>query len=104
MRMIAVRIVLKLALILVPVCLAAMWLASERETFTKSAKICEVEVEDDLFGDYVESRAVPGPILGYYVGLDAVGGVTALCAAAGAVFWWRERRRRAADKRRSDET
>ena len=98
------RVVFKLALILVPVCLAVMWLASERETFTKTTKNRDVKVEDDLFGDYVESRAVPGPILGYYVGLDVVGGVTALCAAAGAVSWWRERRRRAADKRRSDET
>ncbi len=98
------RIVFKLALIVVPVCVAAMWLASERQTFTKTAKNRDVKVEDDLFGDYVESRPVPGPILGYYVGLDAVGGVTALCAAAGAVSWRRKRRARAADKRRSDET
>ena len=97
------RIVFKLALIVVPVCVAAMWLASERETFTKPVKNRDVKVEDDLFGDYVESRAVPGPILGYYVGLDAVAGVTALSATAGAVFWWRNRRRRAADKRRSNE-
>ncbi len=102
--MIAVRIVFKLALIVVPVCVAAMWLASERETLTKTIKIREVKVEDDLFGDYVESRAVPGPILGYYVGLDAVGGVTALCATVGAASWLRARRRRAADKRGSDET
>ncbi len=98
------RVVFKLALIFVPVGLAAMWLASERETFTKTTKFREIEVKDDLFGDYVEPRAVPGPILGYYVGLDAVGGVTALCAAAGTVSWWQGRRRRAADKRGSDET
>ena len=100
----AVKIVFKLALIVLPVCMAGMWLASERETLTKKVKFREVEVQDDLFGDYVESRAVPGPILGYYVGLDAVGGGTALCAAAGAAIWWRKRRRRAAGKRRSDET
>ncbi len=101
--MIAVRIIFKLALIVVPVCVAATWLASERETLTKTTKIREVKVEDDLFGDYVDSREVPGPILGYYVGLDAVAGVTALSATAGALFWWRNRRRRAADKRRSNE-
>ncbi len=58
-----------------------LWLASGRETLTKHTRFVDVVVADDLFGDAnVEKRPVRGPILGYYVGLDA-----AAAAAAAAL-------------------
>ena len=84
-------------LVAVPLLSAALWLASGREVFTKSGRALEVHVADDLFGGTnTETRFEPGPVLGYYIGLDLVGAATGLAAVA-AIVWWRlaiRRRRR----------
>lgn len=82
-------------LIGVPVLLAVLWLASGRETFTKSGKATEVVVRDPLFGDTLtETRFMPGPILGYYIGLDLLLLSVLFAAIVAAVWWWLARRRR----------
>ena len=91
------------ALVVVPFGMAGLWYASERETLTKSFKYEEVEVPNDLFGDTdVELHPVRGPILGYYIGLDAVSGSIVACGAAGGVSFWRRRRRAKALRRKSE--
>jgi len=63
----------------IPVLVAALWLASGREVFTKHLRVVSVTVTDPLFGDTtVEQRFVAGPIFGYYVGLDLVLGAVLL--------------------------
>lgn len=84
----------------------ALWLASGREGFTKAARSVTVEVRDELFGDTVTREEFQqGPILGYFVGLDAVG----LTAAAGVlatglawVLWWVRGGRSAGTDRRQE--
>ncbi len=77
------------ALLGVPLLAALLWLASGRETLTKSGKAVEFTVRDELFGDtLVERRLVPGPVLGYYVGLDVVA-VTALATLVSGFIWRR---------------
>lgn len=76
---------------------STLWLFSGRERLTKSTKHVEVVQEDDLFGDMekrIELRR--GPILGYYVGLDAVAGVAAAVGliSAGRAIVRRRRARR----------
>jgi len=57
---------------LLPLSMAMLWLASGRETLTKPTRWVDVQVKD-VFGDvYMQKEASPGPIFGYYVGLDAV--------------------------------
>lgn len=91
------------ALVVVPLAVAGLWCASERETLTKSIKYEEVEVPNDLFGDTdVELHPVRGPILGYYVGLDALIGSILACGAAAGVSFWRRRRRAKALRRKSE--
>lgn len=91
------------ALVVVPLGMAGLWYASERETLTKSIKNEKVEVYNDLFGDTdVEWHPVPGPILGYYIGLDAVIGSILACGAAAGVSFWRRRRRAKASRRKSE--
>lgn len=60
-----------------------LWLASGREPLSKSGRSVTVEVRDDLFDD-VTSRVQfeRGPILGYFVGLDAVLATTGAAAIA----------------------
>ena len=63
----------RISLILLPMITCGLWLVSGRETFTKPRRAIEVELEADLFGDVSwEMQLIPGPILGYYIGLDAV--------------------------------
>jgi hypothetical protein len=76
-------------LIALPVLTAALWLASGRETLTKSARTVPVQVKKPLFGDtFTREETVPGPILGYYVGLDLVIVLAAACVVIGGVAWW----------------
>ena len=78
-----------------PVLTGVLWLSSGHEVLTKSGKNVAVTVQDELFGGTeAELRFVRGPLLGYYVGLDAVGVVTAVAVASGAIWWWAARRRR----------
>jgi hypothetical protein len=71
------------------------WLASGREVFTKAGKAREVAVRDELFGDLVtQTRFVPGPIFGHYIGLDLAIAVSLAALAVGTVLWWRARRGR----------
>ena len=88
---------LAIALIAVPIGTAGLWLASGREILTKSAKAVSVSARDELFGEtFVQqedgSRAPP-PVLGYYVGLDLVIVVTAVCLVLSIVAWWVARRK-----------
>lgn len=79
----------------IPVLLAVLWLASGRETFTKSGKPTEVLVQDPLFGDTLtETRFARGPILGYYIGLDLVLLSVLAALIVAAAWWWLARRRR----------
>lgn len=57
-----------------PLLALAIWSVSGRENLTKATKNVQVTVEDDLFGGVItETRQVPGPVFGYYLGLyDAV--------------------------------
>jgi hypothetical protein len=83
-----------MVLIAVPLIITALWLVSGREVFTKSAKSMSVVVHDELFGDQrTEIRLVPGPLLGYYVGLDLVVVSSVAAAAVGTAFWLLDRRR-----------
>lgn len=63
----------RISLFVLPMITGGLWLVSGRETFTKPRRAVEVEMEADLFGDRSwEMQLIPGPILGYYIGLDAV--------------------------------
>lgn len=76
-----------------PLLFAALWFFSGRERLTKREKIVELDVLDDTFGDRitrVESRR--GPVLGYFIGLDAVVIAAAAGIAIGGVGWWIHRR------------
>jgi hypothetical protein len=58
-----------------------LWLASGRPVFTQHKRVVPVTVKDPFFGDtIVEQHFVPGPILGYFVGLDLVLAVAILSA------------------------
>jgi len=51
-----------------------LWLTSGREILTKHIRLVQTEVKDNLFGDTItQTQSVPGPVLGYYIGLDLVG-------------------------------
>jgi len=63
---------------ILPVIALGAWLGSGRETFSKTERVVEVTVPDDLFGDATKKEFRPGPLFGWYVGLDAVVGVTAM--------------------------
>ena len=83
-------------LLVVPVGLAIAWLTSGRENLTKTVVYVQQEVEDDLFGTDLRSVGVPGPFLGYYIGLDAVGlsaAVSAITLATSGVVAAIKRRR-----------
>jgi hypothetical protein len=81
-------------LVLLPVVTCVLWLSSGREMLTKSSRAIEFELQDAMFGDTInETHFVPGPILGYYIGLDAVavtfGFFWAMLALAGVLRWIR---------------
>lgn len=82
-------------LALVPIGVAGLWAMSGREGVTKGAKVIRVREQDELFGDVVERDVLtPGPIFGYFVGLDGVlvslGGAALLAVG---VLWFTRRRR-----------
>ena len=79
----------------VPLLVGVMWLLSGRPVFTSSGRAVEVLVSDPLFGDALpQTRFVPGPIFGYYVGLDLLIATVLLALAAGVIWWWLGRRQR----------
>lgn len=89
------KLIRSAALIALPVVAGGLWLGSGRETLTKTVRYVEVQVVDELFGDSItEAREVPGPVLGYYVGLDAVAAAVGVALVA-ALVWWRRRRAQA---------
>ena len=60
-------------LVSVPALVGFLWLASGRERLTKHFRTVSVAETNDLFGDTaIVQKFIPGPILGYYVGLDLV--------------------------------
>lgn len=62
---------------------------------TKSGLAVTTQLKDELFGGVnEETQFVPGPICGYYVGLDAVGAAALAAVGGGLVLWWVSRRRR----------
>ena len=82
-------------LICVPVLAGILWIACGRENLTKTGKAV-TSTGEDIFGDPSTTIVFePGPIYGYYVGLDVFAGTTALSGTAALVLWWRRRRRRA---------
>jgi hypothetical protein len=57
----------------IPAFALGLWLASGRGVWTQRVRYVSVSVTDTLFGDTTQvQQAVPGPIHGYYVGLDVV--------------------------------
>ncbi len=76
------RVVLGVSLVAM-LAAAGLWESSGRERLTKNGKSVNVTVKDDVFGDSVErTEFKPGPILGWYIGLDAVAITTgAACLA-----------------------
>ena len=79
--------------LLAPMLALVLWLCSGRENLTKSERPVTVTKENPGFDDgstYTEMK--PGPILGYYVGLDivAIAGLVAAVAVAGIwLLSWR---------------
>ncbi len=79
---------------LLPVALAILWLASGREVFTKSARMQTVAVPNALFGGTdIQQQSIPGPVGGYYIGLDFVAIAVLIALAASLALWWATRRR-----------
>ncbi len=83
-------------LVVLPLAAAVLWLSSGHETFTKSGKAVQVPVKD-IFGETaMQWQFVPGPIAGFYIGLDFVAGAALVALAGEAVLlliWWLGRRR-----------
>lgn len=73
----------------------AAWLASGRERLSKTRRFVETLELDPLFGDLVaRTHEQHGPIAGYFVGLDAVAGVSLATAGAIVIIWIVNRARR----------
>ena len=80
-------------LIGVPLLVAILWIVSGHGMFTQARRIVGIPVRDELFGGTsTELRFVPGPVFGYYVGLDAVALTAAGAVAVGLIWWWLSRR------------
>jgi hypothetical protein len=93
---------LAIVLIALPVMIVSLWLASGREVLTKPGKAVSVSVRDEVFGEtFIQQKMVPGPILGYYVGLDMVILVAAGCLVLSVVAWWAFRRQASRRERES---
>ncbi len=81
--------------LILPAVVTICWLASGHEVFTKSGKYLNVPVRNELFGDTdIQVQFVPGPLLGYYIGLDLVIVTLLVALFAGLVAWLILRRRR----------
>lgn len=82
---------------LLPVLVVALWVVSGRETLTKPFKFVQIQQRDELFGDVTPvNQEVRGPILGYFIGLDAVVLTTAFTGVASGVVLWLTGRRKTA--------
>lgn len=76
-----------------PVAMTGLWLGSGREVLTKQRRPVEIMVEDRVFGDSVtEIHWAPGPIFGYYIGVDLVVLAASCSLAIAGVMGWRARR------------
>lgn len=88
------RGVILCVLALAPILATVLCAASGYERVTKPSKAVRVRERDELFGDMIESeRMVRGPILGYYIGLDAVGVSAAGAVVLAALLLWATRAR-----------
>jgi hypothetical protein len=57
----------------IPAFAVGLWQTSGRGMWTQRVRYVSVDVADTLFGDTTQvQQAIPGPIHGYYVGLDMV--------------------------------
>ncbi len=93
------KIVKQTLLVGAPLLVSVLWLASGREVFTKSRRLVEIEVRDDLFGDMItETQMVRGPVLGYFVGLDLVAVTASVSLTVGGIMLWSGRRKRTRTK------
>jgi hypothetical protein len=82
------------ALVGFPVLAGVLWVVSGREVFSKSGKAVQVALADPLFGDTTSRTEFrPGPVLGYYIGLDLVVAVALLAITIGVIWWFVARRR-----------
>lgn len=89
------KILMRTVLICIPALAGILWIASGRENLTKTGKFVK-STGEDVFGDPSTTLILePGPIYGYYVGLDIFAASTAFCLTAALVLWWWQRRRRA---------
>lgn len=90
---------------ILPVIALLCWLASGRENLTKSGRPVQVTSVDPIYGGEntkTEFKPGPGYFLGYYIGLDAVGGAAVAAAALSGALWllsWRESRRARSEKK-----
>lgn len=88
--------------LLAPMLALVLWLCSGRENLTKPGRPVDVSVIDETFGGVnTHTELQPGPILGYYVGLDAIAIATLAAAAGSTGIWllsWRAARRRTTEK------
>ena len=85
----------RVALIILPIVIGGLWLGSGRETLTKPFRSVEVEVQDDLFGGTNEEyHPIRGPVLGYFIGLDAVIVTSIVSAGLLAFTGWSMHRQR----------
>ena len=83
------------ALIAAPLVALGLWIVSGREALTKSARVVQVSVRDELFGDTTtQARFESGPVFGYFVGLDVVAATLVAALIVGAIWFVLTRRRR----------
>jgi hypothetical protein len=97
-------LVLLLVLWLLPAAALSLWLGSGRENLTKTMVVVTKTVDDPLWGETTEQKEVPGPVFGYYVGLDAVIGAAVIAVVGSGVVLWVTIRRKAAGKIERTET
>ncbi|RMF79218.1 MAG: hypothetical protein D6744_09335 [Planctomycetota bacterium] len=87
------NLLIRLTLLAVAAAAVLVWAITGRETLTKSARAVQVEVVDEVFGDTItETHQVPGPVFGYYLGLDLVVPIVLAAAGAFVVLEWLRRR------------
>ena len=77
-----------IALLLAVAAVAGAWVFSGRERVTKAEKNMVVR-EEDIAGEIQERfEPRPGPLFGYYLGLDALGGTVVASVFIYAATWW----------------
>ena len=84
-----------ISVVLLPLVCFGLWFGGGRETLTKSLRAVEAEKHDEVFGDQIDRTFfVHGPVLGYFVGLDAVAITCGLSLTLLTFAGWRRARRR----------